>query len=537
MRPQRVAPRSSLAQSYLQGQAPSFFPLHFRVKEDRLRAVREGAERGIEAGVLAALRKQNEAFSPSPAREKNLDALGRGAAAVVTGQQVGLFLGPLFTIYKAATAIRVARLLAAESGQEVVPVFWLQTEDHDLPEIASFYLPDREGLPAAIEYAHDPENRRSVAHLSLRGIGGALEELREHLAHLPGSDAHLERIERHYREGASIAGAFAGLLAELFAEEGLVFVDPRDEALAEVARELHRRALEDCAPISARLLERVREIEASGYSAAVHVREGAPLSFFHPEGREGPRFRLACEGAAFVEVGGAGRYTLKELLAALDRDPLLFSTSALLRPLLQDRLLPTAAYVGGPGELAYFAQLSPLYDFLGRPMPVLFPRAQFRILDRRVLRRLERLGIGEAELHHADAHLRQEGAPSAIEVSHALLAPFLEALEKQAPALQELDPSLERALRRTRASVERAVSRFSSKVARAHLRRSGRFQEDLRFAREMLHPTGLPQERVHGLAYYAARFGERAFVRAVLGAISPLEPSSRPLTEPEIERF
>lgn len=541
MRPHRVTtPPGTLAQAYLLAQAASFFPLHFRGREDRLLAVRAGAERPIDAAILSALRKQNQRYAPSPARERNLDALGRGAAAVLTGQQVGLFLGPLFTIYKAATAIRFAEFLSEESGHPVVPIFWLQTEDHDLPEIARFWLPDREGRPTMLEIPHDPENRRSVAHLELRGIEEPLEELREILWELPHGETHLGRLEKHYREGVSISDAFAGLLAELFAEEGLILIDPRDEAFAKIAGELHRRALEESDPIAERLGERARAIEAAGFPVAVHVREGAPLAFFHPEGREGPRFRLAREGSVFAEVGGKGRHSQEQLLRALEVDPLRFSTSALLRPLLQDHLLPTAAYVGGPGEIAYFAQLAPLYEHFGRPMPLLVPRAQFRILDRRVLRRLERLGFREEEIGRDEAellaHLREEGAPSGLEVAHELLGPFVETLEKHAPALRKLDPSLERAIRRTRFSVERAVSRFSTKVARSHLRKSGETREDLRFLKDFLRPMGMPQERCHGLSYYAARFGERAFVRAVLGAVSPLDPASRPLTEMEIER-
>src|SRR5690606_16510107 len=144
MQPQRTsrAPRGSLAEAYRQGRASAFFPLCFAQREDRLRAVRDAAARPIAAEVLAGLRRQNEGLAPSPARERHLEALGRGAVAVVTGQQVGLFLGPLFTIYKAATAIRFARLLTEESGTPAVPIFWLQTEDHDLPEIARFWLPD-----------------------------------------------------------------------------------------------------------------------------------------------------------------------------------------------------------------------------------------------------------------------------------------------------------------------------------------------------------------------------------------------------------
>ncbi|MFO7157105.1 MAG: bacillithiol biosynthesis cysteine-adding enzyme BshC [Pseudomonadota bacterium] len=539
MRPQRIDDRAALVSvtpAYLRGQARSFFPLHFASKEDRLRAVREAAGRPPCASVLEGIRRQNARLAPSPARERNLELLGRGAVAVVTGQQVGLFGGPLFTVYKAATAIRAARLLSEESGHPAVPVFWLQTEDHDLPEIARFGVPDADGRPLELVLPHDPLSRRSIAHLRLPAtVEELLAELGEVLGHLPFAHEHLAVLRAHYRPGASFGAAFVGLLAELFAEEGLVFVDPRDEAFGSVAVEVHRWALEEAGAIEERLRARAEALRAEGFAVAVALRERSPLSFFHPQGREGPRHRLVAQGDAFALAGAEGRWSRAELLRILGDDPLRFSTSALLRPLLQDRLLPTAAYVGGPGEIAYFAQLGPLYELFGRPMPLLFHRAQFRVLEGRVTRRLSRLGLREEDLERDDSELLARlGGSEFSSLEEELLSPLLAALERRAAEILAVDPSLERAIRRTRFSVQRAVSRFSSKVVRAQLQREGRVLEDLRYLRDALRPKGIPQERFFGLAYAAARFGQRDFLRAVLRQADPLDPASRALLEEEI---
>ena len=353
------------------------------------------AARPLAAAVADALAAQNARLASSAARAAHLAALRHGAAAVVTGQQVGLFLGPLFTIYKAASAVCVARALAAESGQPVAPVFWLQTEDHDLPEVAVCHVPRAGAPPLALRLPEPPsEQRVSVAHRRLPAeVGACLEQLGDAIGARPRAADHLARLARHYRPDASWSLAFAGVLAELFCEEGLVLVDPRDPALATAAAPVHERALDAAGPLAAALAARSEALAAAGFTAPVYVRAGAPLSFFHPRGATGPRYRLAPAAGAYAEVHGDGVHTLGALRAALADDPLCFSTSALLRPILQDFLLPTAAYVAGPGEVAYFAQLAPLYEAYGLPVPVVVPRARFRLLDDGARHTLDQLGL------------------------------------------------------------------------------------------------------------------------------------------------
>jgi hypothetical protein len=232
------------------------------------------------------------------------------------------------------------------------------------------------------------------------------------------------------------------------------------------------------------------------------------------------------------------------LAAALAADPLRFSTSALLRPIAQDTLLPTAAYVGGPGEVAYFAQLPPLYRAFDRPLPPIVPRARFRIVDERARRLLDRLGLSadaaarpEAELL---ARLRGEdppgppGAPGATtrgaptrgaDVTARLLAPFVAAHGELAAQLAGTAPDLARALTRTRGSVERAIGKLAGKVERAALYRDAARVDAVRRLRALLAPDGAPQERTHGLAGFASRASDRAIVERVIAAIDPADPA------------
>jgi bacillithiol synthase len=499
------------------------------------------ARRPLAPEVHRALVAQNARLAASPARDAHLEALSRGAAAVVTGQQVGLFLGPLYTLYKAAAAVVLARALTERTGTPVVPVFWLQTEDHDLPEIASVAVPSGPRV-ATLAVPVDAANRIAIAHCPLPAeIAGCLDALGEAIAQgqggrAPGEHAaeHLARLRRHYRPGAAWAEAFAGVLGELFAPEGLVLIDPREPALAQAVAPVHARALADAAPIAAALIANDAELARAGFAISVHVRPGAPLSFFHPEGPLGPRCRLepvaGGDGERLVECGRTAVHSRGELAAALAADPMRFSTSALLRPIVQDTLLPTAAYVGGPGEVAYFAQLPPLYRAFDRALPPIVPRARFRIVDERARRLLDRLGLSADDAARPEAELLARlgavGAPATgAEVTARLLAPFAAAHGELAAQLAGAGPELARALARTAGSVERAIGRLAGKVERAALYRDAARVDAVRRLRALLAPDGTPQERTHGLAGFAARAGDRAIVERVVAAIDPADPA------------
>jgi bacillithiol biosynthesis cysteine-adding enzyme BshC len=530
---------ASIYDAYISGGAEAFFAENFTRGGDRRRAVGR-ATRPLSPRILAALEAQNARWGPSDARAAGLAALAGGAAAVVTGQQVGLFLGPLYTVYKAASAIRVARALAAESATPVVPVFWLQTEDHDLAEIAGCAVLRAQHEPLRLALPAASDNRISIAHLQLpREIDACLAALELELGNLPHARAHLERLARHYRAGVPWGDAFAGVLAELFEPEGLLLIDPRDPAFALEAAAVHHKALACASEIAHALSEQCARLEQAGFATTVHVRDGAPLSFFHAGGSAGPRHRLATSTQGFVELGSECAHTRDALLAALERDPLCFSTSALLRPILQDSLLPTAAYVGGPAEVSYFAQLAPVYAAFGIGMPMVVPRARLRVVEASSARLLERLGLEpDAVAQSEEILLRQLAARSGTEASkqidpelfeRALLDGFdrvlSAALSEIAPHAAQLAAPLAKTRDKLRLTAAKLRERYASVLAHVDQARV----QDVRRLKLLLQPDDLPQERVYGLAYFAARYGERGFIEAVLTAIDPFDPRLREL--------
>jgi len=452
------------------------------------------------------------------ARERRCPLLAPGSVAVVTGQQVGLFLGPLYSVYKAATAIACARALERETQVRCVPVFWLQTEDHDLEEIDHVFTVDREGQLQRLALSI-AGSRCSVEHVVL---GESVLPLLERL----GEGCELFR--KHYRPNATLAQAFEGTLKELFEGDGLVIVNP----CAHDATGVHLRALREASEISRLLEKREGELQRAGFDVQVRVRPGCPLPFFHPDGPKGPRYRLVPKGAGYALSGREGEVSRE----AVERGP--FSTSALLRPIVQDALLPTVAYVGGPAELSYFAELDPLYDHFGVNPALVLPRARFRCVEAPARRALEALGLTAddvarplAELLARTAAPAPEGAPDPDRLRRQIAVEIAPVVGEIADAVVDAEPELARAAERTRISVARALRRLTDRYARRLAERDGVTRQRLERLRAALYPDGIPQERVFGWPTLAARIGPAELKRLVFDRLAEVGPFTTALQE------
>jgi bacillithiol biosynthesis cysteine-adding enzyme BshC len=534
--------------SYLAGEeiARRFIALDFRSGPDRVARTRAAAARRISPGLVAVLREQQAALPASRARTHNLEALAAGGTAVVaSGQQVGLFLGPLYGFYKAASAIAVARALEAESGVRCVPLFWLQTEDHDFAEIASATVAGGGGAPVRLSLPDEPpaEARISIAHRRLPPeVGALLDTLAELLGAGPAAKETLALLRAHYTVGRPIAQAFAGVLAALFADEGLLIFDPREARVAALAAPLYREALDAAPTLGQRLEEQGAALAEAGFERQIPLRPGCALVFAHLGSAHGPRFRMERTGTSAWRLSGAdGAFSAQEIADALAQDPLRFSTSALLRPIVQDTLLPTAAYVGGPAEVSYFAQTGPLYQHFRLAMPLIVPRGRFRCLDVHTRRRLTELGLVADDVVRPQAELLarlpQTASPElprpadlAARVA-AEIAPAVEQIAAAASALDPKDRNLARAAKRTQAHVARALARLTGRYARKLAEREGVALGRLARVQNALAPGGVPQERAYAWPSLAGRLGPAALKALVFGRLAAVGPFTTALQD------
>jgi bacillithiol biosynthesis cysteine-adding enzyme BshC len=447
------------------------------------------------AELVAALRLLNEG-NPS------LDILARpGVVAVVTGQQVGLFSGPAYSIYKALTAIRIARELAGK-GIEAVPVFWVATEDHDLAEVDHTWVFDAENRPVRIHMPSPESNgTRPVGSVPLADL--PLPRLRQALAGMPFADEAMALVERCWKPGETMGSAFARFVREIFAPWGMLVIDPMEPAIRALAAPFMKEAVSRMPELCDALIARSEELEARGYHAQVLVDGKTSLAFLLEGGH-----RIGLRRTPDGFTAGARKWTVAELAEEAGH----LSPNALLRPVLQDYLLPTAAYAGGPAELAYFAQSQVLYQRLLGRQPVAFPRAGFTIIDERSAKRMAKYRLNPTDLMTRADLLRDRIAgrlvPPALYLSlEQTRQDVSKALDGLGAELHGFDPSLENALKTSRRKIEYQVSKIARKTAAQILAKDEQAKRDAESLHGLVFPENHLQERLYSFLPLLSRFG------------------------------
>ena len=460
--------------------------------------------------LCAILARQNQAFGCGAATFENLRRLEEGGSfAVVTGQQVGLFSGPAFTIFKALTTVRLASYLT-EKGIPVVPVFWLATEDHDLAEVAEVAtLDDEYNLVSLVDHGDSPSLRSPVGNVRLTAESTrALARLEDCLPPAAPREALLHDLRETYTPGATWVEAFGGFMARLLSRWGVIFLNPLDPAVHQLSTDVYAQALERAPELRAGLLQRSQLLIRSGYHAQVKVAEDSTLVFVV---REGNRLPIHQQDGDYL-VEGAQKTRIEELQRELADNPIAFSPNALFRPLVQDTLLPTIAYVAGPSELAYLGQAEVLYEAFGRPQPVFFPRAAFTLVDHRVQRLLDKYRLSVEDVWLGEGHL--SGKIAAVGLAEGWSERFDQAQQDMANLLgrlrgdiERLDPTLVEALQNAQEKIHYQMDRLRGKVSRAGLARSELLARHAQALTRFLMPQKDLQERRVGGAYFLGRAG------------------------------
>ena len=467
--------------------------------------------------LAEALKSQAAVFAAGAASLVNIERLRSGAAAVVTGQQVGLFGGPLLTLLKAATAVRKAQDATRVSGRAHVPVFWLASEDHDLAEVDQVHLLGKDGVESSGAHLGMGGAPVPVGTLTTGGhVEPALEWAEQLLSFSPVCDALRAAYSDSEGYTATLASGMGRLLSHVFAEQGLVVMDAAGRPFHELGKAVLRGALENAEDLEAALLERSAELERAGYHAQVKVAPGMSLLFLVSPGVDGlPERRALRRSADGGWKAGAKSLTTAELLAIADHEPERLSPNALLRPVMQDAILPTAAYVGGPAEIAYFAQSAVVYErVLGRVTPVL-PRLSATLVEpavASVMARHEVQFLQVLEAKTTEEMTVRLGARAMPVEGKRKLAAAGNALDGELGALLEymgsLSPELGRAAGVSASKMRYQMNRLRRMAARFEAERMGSLRKQAGVLMLNLFPEEHLQERLVAGIYYLAKFGD-----------------------------
>lgn len=461
-----------------------------------------------------ALRAQSVEFGAGNKAIANIERLRSGGRAVVTGQQVGLFGGPLLTLLKAATAVARCEAATKSTGVDHVPVFWLATEDHDLAEVDHVSLLTKK----TVETVKAKLKTAVPAPVGGVVLGDEMEAALDQAGELLTWAPTAERLREFYQPGATLGGAFARLMAELFAAQGLIVMDAAGREFHALGAPVLRAAIERAAELEEALLQRTAELEGQGYHAQVLVKAGASLLFLVDE-TTGERLALRRLPDGTWKAGGRS-YSTTDLLAVLDETPDRISPNALLRPVFQDAILPTAAYVGGPAEIAYFAQSAVLYEkILGRMTPVL-PRLSATLVEPAIAEVMAKheVSFGDA-LTTSEALAQRLGARAMPIAGKRRIAAVGNAMDAELTALTEylsaMDADLGRAASVSASKMRYQMNRLRRMAATFELQKEASLRKHAEAITLNLFPDGHPQERLVGGVWFLARYGDGLIERLV----------------------
>lgn len=503
-----------------------YYSWNFREEKDWKKCLEQVSSRSVNRSALAQiLSNQNRNFHCGVRALANIDALmNDNTVAIVTGQQVGLFTGPLYTIYKTLTALKlVEKLRARFPDYNFVPVFWLEGEDHDYAEVSSIQIINAGNDLARLEYQIPGKGQGK----NLGAVGGiAFDEsietvftaLDAALVQTEFKPKVLELFKTAYQKGMTFNRAFVHLMNDLLDDSGLVFLDPNDPELKKLVSPVFRRDLEETPKLCQLVIDQSAQLEKN-YHAQIKPKP-VNLFLFH----EGGRYLLEPRDDGYT-LKGTRKYLPKEyILDVLANSPHLLSPNVMLRPLCQDTLLPTVVYIAGPSEVAYFAQLKPLYQEFGIPEPIIYPRASVTILEEKVEKVLERFQVSVTDFFGDVELIKQRIAEEISDVKvDEMFVSTMKAVEDSLGTMKEgiqtIDPTLLGALENAKGKMKSALDVLKEKTTAAQVRRHEVSLRQIDKASLFLYPRSNFQERELNVIYFLNKYGLE-FVKWLYGEFS-----------------
>lgn len=507
-----------LVADYLQLNRPvhSLFSYHPLQKESFIqRAAKRNVakDQELRSSLVEVLRSFHDPELLHPAVEENLARLNQpDSLVVIGGQQAGLLTGPLYTLYKAVTIIQLARREEERLQRSVIPVFWIAGEDHDRDEVDHIWVQDHEGKPVKYRYKSDDREKRPVSSLLLpkEELHQWIDQLSQLLPDREYKHEWVEQLKSFADESISWVRFFARVMHHLFGKWGLLLIDSADPRLRRLEAPFFQQLIRQSETIQERVLTAIAQLEEMGYKNPVEVRPGQANLFVEVEGERLPLLR---QGGEWMTREKEATFTTEQLLEIAEKNPERLSNNVLTRPLMQEYLFPTLAFVGGPGEIAYWSLLKQGFAEVGLEMPIIYPRVQMTLLHRTAEKRMREFALSwedlvtslekkKADWLNQQHQLDVEGLFAQVKKQIAQsYQPLLRLLD------QEIGMDLREMGRKNLQKLNEQVDFFYSYTNRAI---QSKFETGLRHWDELSHtclPEHKPQERVYNVINYWNQYG------------------------------
>ena len=466
------------------------------------------------AELCDVLTETNKSFGAGAKTLENIQQLcEKDCVAIVTGQQAGLFSGALYTIYKALSAVRLAADLRRQNIK-AVPVFWVAEEDHDFAEVKKTFVVDKEGKLA--EFENTPKNYAENTPVGLvkldETITDAIESLFENLPRTEFSDELKKLLSETYQTGETYSTAFAKFLAKMFSDYGLIFLSPLNQKLKKLCVPIFVEAVEKSDEIVSALFARSKQLEGENYHAQVLVAEDSFPFFYQNENGERQPLRRDLQNGQIIASKSKIAFDKAELKEFAQNSPQNLSPNALLRPVVQDYLLPTLVYFGGAAEIAYFAQNSVIYEILNRPATPIRHRASFTVIEPKHARTLEKYELNFLDLFAGKEQTLAQVVEKFLSTETAKV--FAEVEENINTQLNRLDksliksePTLSANLANRRKKILWHIGALRKKYHRAEIQKNEIVQRRVENLFTALLPHNALQERTLNLATFLNLYG------------------------------
>ncbi len=511
-----------------------YFNSMFRDNEDIFKVVDEkihnyNTSRYFDKNVLIdILKQQNVTYGGDEYTAANIELLiSDHTFTIVTGQQVSLYTGPLYTILKTISAVKLAKDLKERLPQfNFVPVFWLESEDHDIDEANHTYLIDRQNELVRAGFEDENVNHEEGSKRNTPPVGSIIfgelinsinEQLRSSLIDTDFKDKIMTMVTKHYREGNDFKTAFAGLMNDIFKGYGVVFIDPSDHEIKRLLIPVFEKELTSSPKLCETIITQSAELEKN-YDLQVKPKV-INMFFLHNNNRLliEPR-----DGGKFALKNSKRRFENEELLNLLQENPELFSPNVVLRPICQDYLLPTAAYIGGPGEISYFAQLKPAYKHYDITMPVIYPRASVSIIEGKIAKFMNNFNVKLEDIfHHSFLVSKVVDKLSEVKIDDEI-SKYIDDLNKIFYDMRNMtvkvDQTLLNAVDNMKEKTKQNLEHFKSKLINAQAKKSETTTTQIDKVTNNVYPNHNLQERVISVIYFLNKYDD-SFIKKLFHEI------------------